>query len=210
MYSGSCFYKVPGVSKNATALELKTAHRNFALLVHPDRLVNSSDAEKSEGEAKMKAINHANDILGDPTKRAKYDASRRSGNSNPQQTNRRTRRSKVNTPKPTRPARPNSTRPKSTPRKRKWKAADDDNDNDREEFFRKRNRTTAIDEDDWEELRRSNESKRTSMPQARPTKKPNPQPTPEKQYDNKHIFNAHGWEFEATISDKYKIISEFS
>jgi hypothetical protein len=132
---GDCLYDILGVSKSATASELETAHRKLALLVHPDRLFESSDAEKSEGEAQMKAINHANDILGDPTKRAEYDASCRapkSGIYNPQITNRRTRRSKANTPKPTRPTLPNL-----SPQKRKRKAAD--NDNECEEFFRKRN-----------------------------------------------------------------------
>jgi hypothetical protein len=65
-----------------------------------------------------------------------------------------------------------------------------------------------MDENDWEELRCKNESKRTATPQSRKAKKPKPEPTLSTQYDNKQVFNAHRWDFEATVSDKYKIISE--
>jgi DnaJ-class molecular chaperone len=68
--SATCLYKVLGVSLNATASELMAAHRNLAPLSHSDRLTNRFDIEKAEGETKMKAINHANDILSDPAKRA--------------------------------------------------------------------------------------------------------------------------------------------
>jgi molecular chaperone DnaJ len=62
------FYEVLGVSKSATADELKKAYRKLAMQYHPDR--NSGD---KGAEQKFKAINEAYDILKDDQKRAAYD-----------------------------------------------------------------------------------------------------------------------------------------
>ncbi|CAG8448376.1 19222_t:CDS:2 [Racocetra fulgida] len=43
--------------------EVKRAYRKLSLKYHPDRQHGKSSAEKKEAEAKMKEINHANDIL---------------------------------------------------------------------------------------------------------------------------------------------------
>ena len=61
-------YTVLGVSKTASAEEIKKAYRNLALRYHPDR--NQGDASAEE---KFKQINAAYDILGDETKRRQYD-----------------------------------------------------------------------------------------------------------------------------------------
>jgi DnaJ-class molecular chaperone len=61
------YYDVLGVSKNASAAELKNAYRKMALQWHPDRN-KSKDAEE-----KFKEINEAYQILGDPKKKAQYD-----------------------------------------------------------------------------------------------------------------------------------------
>lgn len=61
-------YAVLGVPKTASAAELKKAFRDLAKKYHPDR--NRDDKTL---EAKFKQINSAYEILGDETKRARYD-----------------------------------------------------------------------------------------------------------------------------------------
>jgi DnaJ-class molecular chaperone len=61
------YYEVLGVSKSASADELKKAYRNLARKHHPD-------VDKSEGaETKFKEINEAYQVLSDPQKKATYD-----------------------------------------------------------------------------------------------------------------------------------------
>ncbi|HMB64212.1 MAG TPA: J domain-containing protein [Eudoraea sp.] len=62
------YYKVLGVSKSASEKEIKKAYRNLARKYHPD--LNPKDAE---AEKKFKQVNEANEVLGDPDKRKKYD-----------------------------------------------------------------------------------------------------------------------------------------
>lgn len=62
------YYDVLGVSKTATADELKKAYRKLALKYHPDR--NKGNAEAEE---KFKEVNEAYSVLSDETKRAQYD-----------------------------------------------------------------------------------------------------------------------------------------
>lgn len=67
------YYEVLGVSKNATLEELAKAYKKKALLYHPDRQFNKSEAEKKEAEEKFKEVNEAYEVLSDKDKRAKYD-----------------------------------------------------------------------------------------------------------------------------------------
>ncbi len=62
------FYEILGVSKSATADELKKAYRKLAMKHHPDK--NPGDKTSEE---KFKEISHAYDILSDEQKRAAYD-----------------------------------------------------------------------------------------------------------------------------------------
>lgn len=66
------YYEVLGVSKNASADDIKKAFRKAAVQYHPDKA--KGEAEKKTAEAKFKEINQAYDILKDPQKKATYDA----------------------------------------------------------------------------------------------------------------------------------------
>ena len=61
-------YEVLGVSRDATADEIKSAYRKLAKRLHPD--LNLSDAG---AEDRFKQVSAAFEILGDPEKRAQYD-----------------------------------------------------------------------------------------------------------------------------------------
>ena len=65
------FYKVLGVSKSASADEIKKKYRQLARDLHPDQ--NKGDVKKEE---QFKAVSEAYDILSDPKKRAEYDEAR--------------------------------------------------------------------------------------------------------------------------------------
>jgi curved DNA-binding protein len=62
------YYAVLGVSKTASDKDIKQAFRKLARKYHPD--VNPGD---KAAEARFKEINEANEVLGDPEKRKKYD-----------------------------------------------------------------------------------------------------------------------------------------
>lgn len=62
------YYKILGVSKNASLDEIKKAYRKLAIQYHPDR--NKGD---KEAEEKFKIITEAYEILSDEQKRADYD-----------------------------------------------------------------------------------------------------------------------------------------
>src|ERR1700688_4983205 len=62
------YYKILGLSKTATADEIKSAYRKLARKHHPDLNPNDKEANK-----KFQQINEANEVLSDPEKRKKYD-----------------------------------------------------------------------------------------------------------------------------------------
>lgn len=62
------YYKVLGVSKDASEKEIKQAYRKLARKYHPD--VNSGD---KGAEERFKEINEAYQVLSDPEKRQKYN-----------------------------------------------------------------------------------------------------------------------------------------
>lgn len=68
------YYEILGVSKNATAEELKKAYRKLAMQYHPDRNQGDKDAEE-----KFKEAAEAYEVLSNADKRAKYDRYGHSG-----------------------------------------------------------------------------------------------------------------------------------
>ena len=65
---GKDLYSILGVSKTASKAEIKTAYHKLARKYHPD--VNKDNPAAAE---RFKEISAAYDILGDETKRKKYD-----------------------------------------------------------------------------------------------------------------------------------------
>ncbi|MBG6131869.1 curved DNA-binding protein [Aquimarina sp. EL_43] len=62
------YYKILGISKNASDSDIKKAYRKLARKYHPDLNPNDKEAER-----KFKEINEANEVLSNPENRKKYD-----------------------------------------------------------------------------------------------------------------------------------------
>jgi molecular chaperone DnaJ len=62
------YYEVLGLSRTASAEEIKKAHRKLVRQFHPD--VNKNNPAATE---KFKEVQEAYDVLSDPSKRSNYD-----------------------------------------------------------------------------------------------------------------------------------------
>lgn len=67
------YYETLGVKPDATEAEIKSAYRKLARKFHPDV------SKEANAEERFKAVNEANEVLGDKQKRAHYDRLRASG-----------------------------------------------------------------------------------------------------------------------------------
>ena len=61
-------YEVLGVPQDASPAEIRKAYRKQALLNHPDKNPDDADAER-----RFVKIAEAYEVLGDETRRARYD-----------------------------------------------------------------------------------------------------------------------------------------
>lgn len=62
------FYEVLGVTRAASDEEVKKAYRKLVFEYHPDR-----NPDKKEAEAKIRELNAAYEVLGDPERRGTYE-----------------------------------------------------------------------------------------------------------------------------------------
>ena len=67
------YYETLGVKPDASEAEIKSAYRKLARKFHPDV------SKETNAEERFKAINEANEVLGDKKKRAAYDQVRAGG-----------------------------------------------------------------------------------------------------------------------------------
>ena len=66
------YYGELGVSRNASAAELRRAYREQARRLHPDLHLESDREREGDGDA-MRRLNEAWQVLGDPQSRRRYD-----------------------------------------------------------------------------------------------------------------------------------------
>ena len=62
------YYKILGLDKSASPMDVKNAYRKLARKYHPDLNPKNADAKSN-----FQQINEANEVLSDPEKRKKYD-----------------------------------------------------------------------------------------------------------------------------------------
>lgn len=66
-------YDVLGVAPTAGAEEVRRAYISKARETHPDRHIDATSAERNEAERRMREVNEAWTVLGNPRRRRRYD-----------------------------------------------------------------------------------------------------------------------------------------
>jgi len=81
--SSTSHYDALGVPSWASAEEVQRAYRRQARLLHPDHLASQdlSAAQRARADVRMREVNEAWRVLGEPGRRAAYDATRTRGTS---------------------------------------------------------------------------------------------------------------------------------
>jgi formylglycine-generating enzyme required for sulfatase activity len=105
------YYEILDLPPSATDEQIKTAYRILVQLHHPDRLRQMSPAVREYAEERLKKINEAYGVLGEPERRARYDTTQRRGQPDladyapgydePAEPGRRSRRQRPPTPEET-------------------------------------------------------------------------------------------------------------
>lgn len=67
------YYKLLGVSQNASDDEIQKAYRKLARKYHPDLHADKDEKEKEKSKQQFQKVQQAYDVLGDPNKRQMYD-----------------------------------------------------------------------------------------------------------------------------------------
>ncbi len=68
------YYKILGIERGATDLEIKKAYKQKALRHHPDRHVDAEPEEREEEEKIFKEVSEAYCVLSDQRKKMRYDS----------------------------------------------------------------------------------------------------------------------------------------
>lgn len=67
-------YEVLGVRADAPPEEIRRAYLHLARRYHPDYFTDAAPIERAEAETRMRAVNDAWAVLGDPARRRRHDA----------------------------------------------------------------------------------------------------------------------------------------
>lgn len=70
-----CLYEILGIEQASTASEIRAAYRMLALIIHPDKAVQSGISQE-EANARFQEIVGAYKVLSDPHSRSLYDSQR--------------------------------------------------------------------------------------------------------------------------------------
>jgi curved DNA-binding protein CbpA len=67
-------YRVLGVDRGASGDDIRSAYRDLAWRLHPDRSADASPPERAIAERRMREVNEAFSVLGQPARRRAHDA----------------------------------------------------------------------------------------------------------------------------------------
>jgi hypothetical protein len=67
------YYDLLGVPPDATPDQIRAAYRTLVQLFHPDRLSHLKPESRTFAEERLRELNRAYEVLGDPARRAAYD-----------------------------------------------------------------------------------------------------------------------------------------